>query len=133
MHQNAGLVGPEFCSEPFHIPMNVVPCRNEHYATLRLYRADGLADECRALSERTLRYPSAYTGGRVSVRPSRVNQNSRSVGPEFYSESFPSPMNVVPCRNEHYATPPTMPGGRVSVRPSRVNQNSRSVVPELCS
>ncbi|GFQ79417.1 hypothetical protein TNCT_328711, partial [Trichonephila clavata] len=34
-----------------------------------------------------------------------MHQNARLVGPEFYSESFHSPMNVVPCRNEHYATP----------------------------
>ncbi|GFR25281.1 hypothetical protein TNCT_175891, partial [Trichonephila clavata] len=42
-------------------------------------------------------------------------------------------MNAVPCRNEHYATPPPIPGGRVLVRPSRVKQNSRSVGPEIYS
>ncbi|GFR14112.1 hypothetical protein TNCT_339471, partial [Trichonephila clavata] len=32
MHQNA-INDPQFCSETFHSPVNVVPCRNEHYAT----------------------------------------------------------------------------------------------------
>ncbi|GFR05730.1 hypothetical protein TNCT_69661 [Trichonephila clavata] len=76
---------------------------------------------------------SPIPGGRVLVRPSRVNQNSRPVGYEFYSEYFHRPMNVVPCRKEHYATPPPIPGGRVLVRPSHVNQNSTSVGPEFCS
>ncbi|GFR25295.1 hypothetical protein TNCT_175961 [Trichonephila clavata] len=90
--------------------MNVVPCRNEHYATA-----------------------PPIPGGRVTVRPSRMNQKSISVGPEFHSESFHSPMNVVPCRNEHYATPPPIPGVRVAVRQSRVKQNSSSVGPEFHS
>ncbi|GFR05272.1 hypothetical protein TNCT_703801 [Trichonephila clavata] len=89
--------------------MNVVPCRNEHCAT-----------------------PPPIPGRRVAVRPSRMNQNSRSVGPGFCYESFHSPMNALPCRNERYASPPHIPSGRVAVRPSRINQNSRSVVPELC-
>ncbi|GFR05722.1 hypothetical protein TNCT_69641 [Trichonephila clavata] len=41
-------------------------------------------------------------------------------------------MNVVPCRNEHYATPPPIPGGRVSVRPSRMHQNARSAGAVYC-
>ncbi|GFQ86383.1 hypothetical protein TNCT_643661 [Trichonephila clavata] len=82
--------------------MNVVPFRKEFYAT-----------------------PPPIPGGRVSVRPSCLNQNSSSVGPEFHSESFHSPMNVVPCRNDRYASPPHIPSGRVAVRPSRINQNSR--------
>ncbi|GFQ86377.1 hypothetical protein TNCT_643651 [Trichonephila clavata] len=84
--------------------MNVVPCRNEHCAT-----------------------PPPIPGRRVAVRPSRMNQNSRSVGPGFCYESLHSQMNVVPCRNEHYATAPPIPGGRVTVRPSRMNQKSISV------
>ncbi|GFR25293.1 hypothetical protein TNCT_175941 [Trichonephila clavata] len=61
-----------------------------------------------------------------------MNQNSRSVSPGFCYESFHSPMNVLPCRKEHYAAPPPIPGGRVAVRPSRMNQNSRSVSPGFC-
>ncbi|GFQ91132.1 hypothetical protein TNCT_618381 [Trichonephila clavata] len=41
-------------------------------------------------------------------------------------------MNVVPCRKEHYATPPLILGGRVSVRPSRMHQNASSVGPAYC-
>ncbi|GFQ86384.1 hypothetical protein TNCT_643671 [Trichonephila clavata] len=90
--------------------MNVVPCRNEDYATA-----------------------PPIPGGRVTVRPSRMNQKSISVGPEFCSESFHGPMNVVPCRKEHYVTPPHIQGGRVPVRPSRMQQNARSMGPEFCS
>ncbi|GFQ66815.1 hypothetical protein TNCT_574831 [Trichonephila clavata] len=52
-----------------------------------------------------------------------MHQNVRSVG----SESFQSPVNVVPLQNEHYATPPHIPAGRVAVRPTCIHQNSRSV------
>ncbi|GFQ66813.1 hypothetical protein TNCT_574821 [Trichonephila clavata] len=82
MHENVSSVDTDFCSEFFHRPVNVVPWRNEHYAT-----------------------PPHMPGKRVAVRPSRMHQNVRSVG----SESFQSPVNVVPWQNEHYATPSHIP------------------------
>ncbi|GFQ68951.1 hypothetical protein TNCT_590021 [Trichonephila clavata] len=79
MNQNTRSMGSEFYSEFFHGPLNVVPCRNEHYAPA-----------------------PPIPGGRVTVRPSRMKQKSISKGPEFCSESFHGPMNVLPSRKEHY-------------------------------
>ncbi|GFQ78539.1 hypothetical protein TNCT_571651 [Trichonephila clavata] len=58
-----------------------------------------------------------------------MHQNARSVG----SESFQSPVNVVPWQNEHYATPPHTPAGRFAVRSPCIHQNARSVDKEFGS
>ncbi|GFQ74817.1 hypothetical protein TNCT_384151 [Trichonephila clavata] len=63
-----------------------------------------------------------------------MHQNANSVDLQLFCfESFLSPMNVVPCRKELYATPPHIPGGRVTVRASYMHQNARSVDRLLCS
>ncbi|GFQ78534.1 hypothetical protein TNCT_571621 [Trichonephila clavata] len=107
MDENVRSVDTDFCSEFFQRPVNVMPWRNEHYAT-----------------------SPHIPAGRVAVRPSCIHQNASSVDTEFCSGFFHRPVNVVPWRNEHYATPPHTPGGRVAVA-IRMHENVRSVGSEF--